>query len=438
MEEQKKYEEASNKRVLDLLTELAQVQSDNALLMAQIFVREGRNQVKGKVDALVGEIQEQSKSFGRKAQTLAQQYKDNRGQKGDILQAYEQALFEINAEYAKRMKVVMGEKQDLEVAEQETYSDEKLLRLERRRIKNSPEYLKHMEEEKRLSSEIKKAFAHGELDVVTQKTEELKSLRAQNPLTKIEAQIGEVQTRRDEIGVLLGECEEGIEACRHERFEKIEEIKLDKNNQLAVIPKQNLVQKIFGNLLNRVNGLSKFKNGVEANIKGKIETINEYLPVVQKSVQEKCEQFVGEMQNKREQLQEKATDTRDAILEKAKGAKDTVVEKATDIRYNIVEAAKGARDKAVSTTRGVKDKVVTTTNMAQANIRQGVQNIKATIEARANQTYNSIINRGRQAKASIKTRLQQAIDASNEKNTQLLSRNQGEKEGETVETEVER
>lgn len=439
MDEQKNNEELSNKRLLDLLTELAEVQAENAILNAKIFVREGKEQVKGKVAEISNAMQEQAKMYGKKAQELAQQYSENSKEKGNVIQEYEQALFEINAEYAKRMKVIMGEKQDLQAEEQQTYSDEKILKLENKKIRRSPEYLQHMEQEKRLASEIKKALAQGDLDAVTQKTEELKALKTQNPLVKNEAQIGEVQTRRNEIGALLEECEEGIEACRHERFEKIEEITLDKNNQLAVIPKQNIVQKIFGNLFNKINGLAKFKSSVVANIMTRVEKIKtEQLPAVKKTVQEKSEQFVEKMLNKREQLKQKAIETRDSVVEKAIETRDTVVEKAIETRDTVVEKTTEARDTVIAKATGVRDAAIEKVIGAKNAVGQGIQNIKTTVQDRANQTFTNIINRGRQAKESIKSRLQQSIEEKREKNVQLLSKNQEPKVGQLESANNER
>ena len=296
MEEQKNNQEQNHKKLLELLAELTEVQATNAAITAKIFAREGKEQIEGKAEEMAKLMQEQAKMYGKKAQELAEQYSANSDQKENIIQEYKQALFEISAEYEKRMKVMMVEKQELQAEEQQTYADEKALKLESKEIKKSPEYSKHIEEEKMLESAIRKALSKGELDVVTQKTEELKSLRAKNPLAKNESKIAEVQTRRKEIASLLEECEKSIEACKNERFEKIEEVTADKNNQLALMPKQNVVQKIFGNLFNRLNGFNKFKNNVIANIADKIETIKtEQLPAIKNSIQEKNEQFLETM-----------------------------------------------------------------------------------------------------------------------------------------------
>ena len=385
---------------------MTEVQATNAAITAKIFAREGKEQIEGKAEEMAKLMQEQAKMYGKKAQELAEQYSANSDQKENIIQEYKQALFEISAEYEKRMKVMMVEKQELQAEEQQTYADEKALKLESKEIKKSPEYSKHIEEEKMLESAIRKALSKGELDVVTQKTEELKSLRAKNPLAKNESKIAEVQTRRKEIASLLEECEKSIEACKNERFEKIEEVTADKNNQLALMPKQNVVQKIFGNLFNRLNGFNKFKNNVIANIADKIETIKtEQLPAIKNSIQEKNEQFLETMQNKREQIKQKALETRDTVVETAKGVKDTVVEKVTGAKDTVVEKVTGAKDAVVEKT----------------------QNIKATIQDRVSQTYTSIINRGRQAKEEIKGKLQQSIDNARETQEQLLAKNQSSK-----------
>ena len=389
MEETRNNGDMSDKKLLDLLTDLAQIQTEIAILDARIFAREGKEQVEEKAAEISESIQEKAKMYGKKAQALAEEYSRNSEQRGSIIQEYTQALFEINEEYAKRMKTIMVEKQDLQTEEQETYCEEKRLRLENKKIKKSPEYLQYEEQEKNLTSEIKRALAKGDLQTVTQKTEELKALKAKNPLTINENQIGEVQARREEIAQLIKECEENLEACKDERHDKIEEITSDKNNQLAVIPKQNIVQKIFGNLFNKLNGLAKFKDSVIANITEKIETIKtEQLPAVKEAVQEKSEQFLEEMQNRREQIKQKALETRDAVTDKVAVARDTVVEKVTDARDAVVDKVKGARDTVV----------------------QGIQDIRTTVQDRANQTFTSIINRGKQAKESVKIRLQQSLE----------------------------
>ena len=372
MDEQKKHENVSNKRLLDLLAELAQVQAENAMLSAKIFVREGREQIQGKVVDLSKIIYEQAENYGKKAQELAKQYTENSEQKGNIIEQYRQALLDIDAEYAKRMKTIMIEKEDWQAEEQEAYADEKNLRLEHKKIKESPEYHEHMEEEKRLASEIKRALDRGDLDTVTQKTEELKELKQKNPLKQNEEQIEIVQERRQIIAQFLEECQQDLEDCRNERFEQIEGITADKNNQLAIIPKQNVIQKVFGKIFNRLNGFSKFKNNVIEEITSKIEKIKtEQLPVIKETIQEKSEQFLETMQNRREQIKQKAVATRDAVTEKANGAKESIV--------------------------------------------QGTQNIKTTVQERASQTFISIINSGKQTKESIKLKLQKSLEVARER-----------------------
>lgn len=319
--------------LLKLIKELADIQASNAIITARIFAREGKEQIADKTNQMKNKVMEQAKSYGKKAEDLANTYTNNKEEKGNILQEYQESLEDIQEEYEARMDSIVEEKVKWQDEEQATMLKEKELKEDRKQIKKTPEYAEQVKQEKALTKEIKQALDEGDLNTVATKNEELKKLKEQNPLLKCDKEIEEVQQSRQEILDVINMCDKEIEECREDRDNSIDEVTADRDNKLAVMKKQNVFQKMAGAILNKMNGVKRFKDNIVAKVEKKIENIRtETIPAIKETVSSKKQQFAENMQEKKTAILDKGRETKEQLMQKAENKLRASIEKGKQIK----------------------------------------------------------------------------------------------------------
>lgn len=337
-----------NPKFKDLLKQLAEIQAANAKVNWQIFVKEGKEQVQEKVQSVKDEILEQAKIYGQKIEKIEQQYSINKEEEGSIIEQYRKVLSDINKEYGEQLKNIIAEKQEWQTEEQEAMVNQKKLQNERKEKEKSPEYKQYKEEEKKLIKEAKAALEGKDPEIISKKTEELKNLRARNPLNKYDKKIDNIIQDRKDIQQIIEECDKKIENCKENRAKGIEQVTRDKDNKLSVMKKQNIIQKMLGSIFNKVNGTKKFKDEVIGRISDKIEKIkNEDIPRIKTSVYNESVQFSERMQDIKEKMKGRTLDVKEKVVKNAKEAKeainDKVINRGKNTIASIVEKARQAK-----------------------------------------------------------------------------------------------
>lgn len=330
-EVQNQNEQISAKELLALMKELAQIQIYNTMISAQIFAREGKTQIIDKVNDMKGKIMQQAEVFGQKAEKVEETYSLNKETKSNILQEYKESLVEIQEQYEIRNQAILQERTDWQNEEQATMLKEHELKQNRKEIKKSPQYAEQMKQEKALTKEIKKALDKGDLDTVAVKNEELKRLKAKNPLTRCEQEIKRVQQERQEIQRVIIQCETELENCAEDRNNSIEEATQNKDNQLMEMKKQNIFQKMIGFAMNKINGAKKFKDNVIKKVTEKVGYIkNEKFPKIKQDTAEKISSFKEGMREKKEQILDKGRETKEQLMQKAEARLKEAIEQSKE------------------------------------------------------------------------------------------------------------
>ena len=171
----------------------------------------------------------------------------------------------------------------------------------------------------------------------------------------------------------------------HRRNEKINSVKAQKNNALAKVQKQNMVQRIMGSLFSKFNGTKKFmKNAVDP-LKDKISEIrNTHIPNINAEISKRMEDFKVKFENKRASLEEAVAQKVDQYAEKLAMAKE-----------------------------GVKNNIETAKNMLSGGIKDAVETAK--IEAMIANDFitdkiDDIKSFGNGVQESAKAKIQEAKD----------------------------
>lgn len=311
-------DQITTKELLALIKELAYIQMCNTMISAQIFAREGKEQIADKVNGMKDKIMEQAEVFGQKAKKVEETYNLNKESKNNILQEYRESLGLIEEQYELRSEAVLEERSDWQDEEQATMLKESELKQDRKQIKKSPQYIEQVKEEKALAKEIKKALDEGDLDTVTVKNEELKRLKAKNPLTKCDQEIEKIQHQREQIQKMISLCEQELESCENDRYNSIEQVTQDKDNKLMEMKKQNIFQKIAGAVMNKINGAKRFKDNVIKKVAEKIGYIkNEKYPEIKRSTSEKISSFKENMSERKNQILDKGRETKEQLMQRA-------------------------------------------------------------------------------------------------------------------------
>lgn len=310
-------DQVTTKELLALIKELAYIQMCNTMISAQIFARAGKDQIDDKVNGMKDKIMKQAEVFGQKAKKVEETYNLNKESKNNILQEYRESLELIEEQYEIRSQAILQERSDCQDEEQATMLKENELKQNRKQIKKSPQYIEQVREEKALAKEIKKALDEGDLDTVTVKNEELKRLKAKNPLMKCDQEIEKIQQQREQIQEMISQCEQELENCEEDRYNSIEQVTQDKDNKLMEMKKQNIFQKIAGAVMNKISGAKRFKDNVIQKLAQKVRNIyNEKYPEISRDTSEKINSFRESMGKGKDKTLDKGRETKEQLMQK--------------------------------------------------------------------------------------------------------------------------
>lgn len=355
-------------RFFQVLKELAELQATNMKLQAAIFIRESKEQVDEKVADMAHVIRESAKDYGKKAEKLAEEYAKGKQGKEDVISRYRECLEQINEEYSETMMDIFEKKQELEEDEITLDNHEYALKQRKKEIAKSPEYKEHKKQEKLLVKDIKKATSDGRLEEATQMIEELSELQRNDSLARVNSTLEKIKETRDIIEEELKECNAQIKECKRDRVNAIKEATSDKNIELQNIDKASIARRLLGGILNRINGVNRFKNIVIKSIGGKVDKLaQEVLPVIKENAEKK-----------REEASERFQDVRTRIVERAQAGIETI----TEVKDFVGDKAKDVADRGRS-------------------------------------TFSNIIQRGREAKERMITTMQKRVEDKKEKVAEL-------------------
>lgn len=406
-------EEQSNKKLIELLKRLAEVEQQHAMLSVATTVRKGKDQVTDKVESVKTQIIEQAKMYGQKIEKVEQDYLSEKADSKSVVQQYQEALEQINEEYFANTKVLIEEQQGLQSDHKEMVIKEVRIIIDKQKVKSSETYKQYSQQEKDLKNQVKDAMAKGDLDTAQSKIDELKQLKENDPLKEFDDAIAEIRKAKEEINDRLEYCEQQLEELDQSRSDKIEEATKDKNTSLTEVKKQNFIQKTFGSLFNKINGAKKFEKNVINSVKGKATQIKtEYLPEIKDQLLEQGTKVLGNIETKRQQISQRVSDTAKKASDKAVqlgvatkesliSAKDTVMEKVENTKDTVIDKAQDVVDTVTGKVSDAKDAVI--------NAKDKAINMKDKVISTGKQTFKNLLLKGKQMKDGIIERAENAL-----------------------------
>ena len=346
---QENNENVTVKKILGLLKRLSEVQASRALMAAKIFTRETKDQVQSKVEKLKSDMIEKAQIYGQKAKEYAENYENGEIEKQNVISEYEQLLSEVNEEYSAQLKNVLEEKNKLEVLESKLYSKELSLRKQREEKRNSPEYLEYLKKQRDIKEKIDSCYSNEDFDKVSEKIEQAKELKRQNPLIELDDKIQQFEEKIGEVSECIKECNKEIEYIYKSREQKIEEITKDRDTKLVETKPKTLAEKIFGKLFSKFNGINKFKNNVISKISQRIGKIrNEELPLIKENVQNRAISFSNNIEKKSEQIKSNVLEKKDSVVERITETRDMIANRSKQTYNYIITKGKQAKQNILS------------------------------------------------------------------------------------------
>ena len=432
----------TGKEVLELLKELAEVQSTKALLSAKIFVEKGKQKVDEKVGNLKQSILDQAKLYGQKADKVIKEYELNSVERNTILGEYKSVLDEINKKYEEPLKIAIAEKNEFEEWEADDMSEQSFFQDRKNDIKESEGYKEYSKKREILVKEIKSDLDKGNFEEAKLKTDALKEFDVnpnENPAVYYEAKIKPIKEERKELKEVIELCNSEIEKITAERDAEIEKVVAERDSKLlALNDKQTPFRRLAFGILNRINGAKRFKDNVIDKVNDNIAIIrDEVLPKVEKKVAEKSEQFANKIIEKKNEMLEEMKETGETVKEFSEKVKGSITKTGKQIGENFNKAKDGASKKinegieyAKEGVSYIKDSVESNVKKAGESVKDTANNIRTSVKEnvidKGKQSFNDIVMRGRNAKINVLQKLndsiQNSIDKSIEKNNQMKAK----------------
>ena len=402
-------EEVENQiKFLQLLKQLAQNQANLAKIDAQIAIKEGKTVINETIDSTKRELEEKAKEFGINLRNIEEKYKKAKADRKEIIEEYKDELFEIDEYYQRAMQDILEKKEELEADEQEKMYDLKKNKIDI--LKAQKKYDKDIMEFKAKANQLIK---DGKVSELRKMTSEWEKFEKNNPIDKLKLERVQLETEKKKIRSLINKCEEIFVASRESRKSTIMDLKEEKNNKLAKIPKQNVIQKIIGSLFSKVNGTKKFMRTTFEPLKAKIETIKEEdIPRIKNDISEKRQEFSDKIKHAKENIvdnvQEKVEEYSNKILEEKQKAIDAI----EDIKMEAINKAEDIGQSAYE----VKENIIQNIKDTKASIMEKVKNTKEKVSTKINatvdsgkRTFRKVIEHGLQIKMNFINKLQNKL-----------------------------
>ena len=331
MNENQKNKAPSVGKIVSLVKELMEIQAKNAILTTKIFAREGKEQIQDKTSKMKETMLEQAKKYGKKAEELAQNYNNTEQNKESIVASYQSSLADLQKKYEERLQDAVKEKERWQEREQRTILKQQEMMEEHHSVLENQEYKDYKIEEAGKIAEIRLELEKGNLDGVTAKTEQLKKMKKESPFGQMEQALKEIDEKRQKIQDILVACDQEIKNCEKERDQNIEQLTIDQNKQLAMVPKQNVWQRMVGKLWNKLNGVGKFKQQVIDQLSQKVDSMKqETIPAMQEKMNQQKQKFMTKMKNAKEELYDRSLETKETLLQRAESKLKDSIEKGKE------------------------------------------------------------------------------------------------------------
>lgn len=372
-----------NRNFLGLLRQLVEIQSSIAKVEAQIAIRDGKEHIKAKIDSTKDQLEASAKRFGTNLKKIEDQYSKNNSEKKSILQQYETCLEMIDEMYDEPLQSILEEKSELESEEQFIMTEQKNVKINRKYVKKD-----YQKREAELKSDIRSALDSGDLELAQSKMNELKDYSVNNDYNYLKTYNVELQTRRTELRALIEQCEKQYESLINEKNSAIDNAIDSKDNNLALIEKQNLFQRFVGSVLNRFNGGKRFIKNCMDPLQVKVaELRDKKIPQLKETVAQKKDNFVNTIIESKERIERTVTDKVTDYSSRLAEFRVKAVQNTINLGHTISNKAKNIVVKSKKTL------LTTSKNLAKTikdNVNKGISSGK--------QTYNNIVQKGYEKK----------------------------------------
>lgn len=337
----------SQKKLMDLLKELAAIQADNMKLSFAIKVRETRDIVEDRIQGVKDTIMEKSRAYGAKARKLAADYVE--GARGaEVVQNLEETMIEVKDRYMEMLLGMSDEIADLETEEHELIlqihelqSDiaSKRMRIETLTVENA-KLIKRREE---IKKEFQEAKENNDNEKLSRISEEFR--HTIGPYRKYREQKAQLYQDISTSKEMIENMESILEQIRKVMQNKKNEFKYKKveyylskrnlqaqiDNAQSMIPQQNKLQKFVGAMLMKVNGTKKFSRDVIDKVKEEtVRITTEEIPRIANETKDTAVKPI-------KQIISKARDKKYAIIDKVQKRLDAKKQKNIELSQTRIE-----------------------------------------------------------------------------------------------------
>lgn len=337
----------SQKKLMDLLKELAVIQADNMKLSFAIKARDARDTIEDKIQGVKDTIMEKSRAYGTKARKLAADYIE--GEKGDrLIQSLEVTMDEIKNRYTDMLLGLNDEIANLETEEYElvlqVYELKNEVARKRMLIESlTAENSKMIQKREEIMKEFQEAKLNHDDEKLSKVSEEFrhtigpyKKYREQKAQLQQEIAINEEMAENMES--ILEQVRKGIKNKLNEYNTKKIEWYLSKrnlqsqiDNVQSMIPQQNKLQKFVGSLLMKINGTKKFSRDVIDKVKEEtLRITTEEIPRIANETKDTAVKPI-------KQIISKARDKKYAIIDKVQKRLDAKKQRNIELSQTRVE-----------------------------------------------------------------------------------------------------
>ena len=272
----------------EIIRELQKVREEKGIVVEVKFKAKGKQIIRNKVKEMKDLVKGQAQMRGHKKE-----------EKAKVLERYETNLKKIEEHYEKSVKGITEQKHNWQDQEVEITIEEYHLKQKRKEIKKSPQCVELLKQEKILEKQIKQAIAKDDLELVAQKSSELKDLKSRNPLTQQEQKIKGLQNKRHEIKQLIKECNQRLADCEKERNYSLIDALEDRNEKLSRLKKQNIFQRIVQAMTKGKGREAQYRDSTINRMTRKVEYINKE---VKQRTENQTIDFAERMNKKREKI----------------------------------------------------------------------------------------------------------------------------------------
>lgn len=404
------------KNIFELFKKLVDLECNNAKVEAIMFAKKGTRLVSNKVNDMSECIVENAKEYGKKLEFVNDTQKIKSAIEANILRNYALSLEKVNKQFDNKRKAIVGEEMRWQARHTVASIQLNVVAKMRDEAKKAPEYL----QEKQLQEQAKMAIDEGDYETLSKINKELTEISMRNPATKLEAQARQIRAELAIIEETIGRCEKHIKDCEIERRNSIELIAGKKENLLQTADKKYLLvlknegwlQRTWGKILNKLNGSKRYTENVTNVLSKKVRDIDyKTLPSLKMKLQAETVAIMEE--NKEAAKKIKYSEIKEKNNSKvAKVVKYTVkgAKTVSDKTKYMANKGKKLTEHIVKETKDTGNKITT----------QAWQNV--------NQGYNAMIGQARSAKMWTISKMEQRINALEQRQMPQMQKTQEEPE----------